>query len=161
MCVALMYRSFEESMTNLMYDCEPTPHKPLSETEVFAGQILGRQNGPDGKMLRELSEVMRGRFEKIVEYCNMRITYGDDQMEEVDDLDDLYGAEYSNREVEALPRAIACLEVAVREPGYKDPWVGELVSFKYIAAAAALKELDRYRVTTYASYAGLPPLASL
>ena len=109
--------SYEESLTNLMCDCEPTPHKPLSEIEVFAGQILGRQNGPDGKMLRELGDVMRGRFEKIVDYAQMRITYGDDQMQEVDDLDDLYGPEYSDRELEALPRAIACLEVAVKEPG--------------------------------------------
>lgn len=100
-----------------MCDCEPTPHKPLSEIEVFAGQILGRQNGPDGRMLRELSDVMRGRFEKIVDYANMRITHGDDQMQEVDDLDDLYGPEYSDRELEALPRAIACLEVAVKETG--------------------------------------------
>lgn len=45
--------------------------------------------------------------------------------------------------------------------GYEDRTVGELISFKYIAAVVALKELDRYRVTTHASYAGLPPLSSI
>ncbi|USW59560.1 Putative RNA-dependent RNA polymerase, eukaryotic-type [Septoria linicola] len=148
--------SFEESLATLMIDCEPTPHKPLSETEVFAGEILGRHNGPDGKALRELSEAMRERFKHIVDYCNLRITHGDDQMEEVEDLDDLYGEEYSEREIEALPRAIACLEVAVKEIGYEDRTAGRLQSFKYIAAAAALRELDRYRVTTLGSYTGLP-----
>ncbi|PPJ51825.1 hypothetical protein CBER1_09772 [Cercospora berteroae] len=148
--------SYEESLANLMYDCEPTPQKPLSEGEVFAGEILGRHNGPDGKQLRELSETMRSRFKHIVDHCNLRITHGDDLMEQVDDLDDLYGEEYSDREIEALPRALACLEVAVTETGYQDLRVGKLQSFKYIAAGAALRELDRYKITTLGSYSGLP-----
>ncbi|KAF2211972.1 hypothetical protein CERZMDRAFT_68227 [Cercospora zeae-maydis SCOH1-5] len=148
--------SYEDSLANLMCDCEPTPHKSLTESEVFAGEILGRHNGPDGKQLRELSEVMRNRFKQIVDYCNLRITHGDAMMEQVDDLDDLYGEEYSDREIEALPRAIACLEVAVTEPGYQDYSVGNLQSFKYIAATAALRELDRYKITTLGSYSGLP-----
>ncbi|CAK1365973.1 unnamed protein product [Cercospora beticola] len=148
--------SYEESLANLMYDCEPTPQKALTESEVFAGEILGRHNGPDGKQLRELGETMRNRFKHIVDYCNLRITHGDDLMEQVEDLDDLYGEEYSDREIEALPRALACLEVAVTESGYQDLRVGKLQSFKYIAAGAALRELDRYKVTTLGSYSGLP-----
>ena len=124
---------------------------PLSEHEVFAGTILGRQGGAQGKPLRELSKTMRERFEAIVEYMVMRIVKGDDQMQGVNDLDLLYEGSV-DREVEALPRAIACLANAVEEQGMVDRQLGALHSFKYIAAGVCLRELERYRITTFGSY---------
>lgn len=140
--------SYEESLLDILYYYEPTPRSPVSEAEAFAGTILGRQGGAQGKPLRELSKTMREHFEAVVEYAIMRIVKGDQAMQAVEDLDDLY----DEREFEALPRAIACLSVAVEEPGWKDRQVGELKSFKYVAAGVCLRELARYRITTFGLY---------
>lgn len=143
---------YEESLLMILYCYEPSPHMPVSEHEAFAGTILGRQAGAQGKPLRELSKTMRERFESVVEYTIMRIVKGDEQMQGVGDLDVLYD-DSLDREVEALPRALACLWIAVEERGMDDRVLGELESFKYLAAAVCLKEYERYRITTLGSYA--------
>lgn len=148
--------SYEDSLVDIMYYYEPTVHSPLSEHEVFAGNILGRQGGAQGKPLRELSKTMRERFDAVVEYAVVRITKGDRAVREAVDLDDLAG--YNEREFEALPRAIACLGVAVGEVGWVDRRVGEVKGFGYVAAGACLRELQRYRITTFGSYT-LPRVA--
>ncbi|CAK4030745.1 RNA-dependent RNA polymerase 1 [Lecanosticta acicola] len=149
---------YEDSLINILYDYEPTPRSPLSEIEVFAGQILGRKGGPQNKPLRELAQTMRERFEVVVDYTVMRITKGDKAMREANDLDDLYEetARYTEREFEALPRAVACLDVAVNGRGLTDRKLGELKSFRYVAAGVCLRELERYRITTFGSLSGLP-----
>jgi hypothetical protein len=124
---------------------------PVSEHEAFAGDILGRKGGVQNKSLRELGKTMRERFQAIVDYNIMRIIKGDDQMQGVGDLDLLYD-DPLDREVEALPRALACLQVAVEEQGLEDRQLGELQSFKYIAAGVCLREYERYRITTLGSY---------
>lgn len=124
---------------------------PLSEQEAFAGTILGRKGGAQNKMLRELGKTMRERFTDVVEYTTMRIVKGDEQMSGVDNLDLLYD-DSIDREVEALPRAIACLAVAVEEKGTEDRQLGELLSFKYIAAGVCLRELERFVLTTLGGY---------
>lgn len=124
---------------------------PLSEQEAFAGTILGRKGGAQNKPLRELGKTMRERFDAIVEYTVMRIIKGDEQMSGVNDLDLLYD-DSIDREVEALPRAIACLSVAVEEKGAEDRMLGELQSFKYVAAGVCLRELERFMITTANRY---------
>ena len=124
---------------------------PLSEHEAFAGTILGRKGGAQNKPLRELGKTMRERFEAITEYTVMRIVKGDEQMRGVTELDMLYD-DSLDRELEALPRAIACLVTAVEERGSVDRQLGELQSFKYIAAGVCLRELERYRISTFGSY---------
>lgn len=103
---------------------------------------------------------MRERFATVVEHTIVRITKGDEAMKDAEYMDELMTLEddehYDERELEALPRALACLEVAVNESGYKDRKVGELNSFEYVAAGVCLRELDRYRVTTFGSLSGLP-----
>lgn len=116
---------------------------PLSEAEAFAGTILGRQGGAQGKPLRELSKTMRERFTTVTEFYTMRMIHGDDVIREQDYLDNLYDLE--EREIEAWPRSIACLVVACNEEGLHDGRLGELQSFKYIAAATCLKEFERTR----------------
>lgn len=86
----------------------------------------------------------------------MRITKGDEAMREAEDLDNLMQYDDALREIEALPRALACLEVAVTEHGYRDAKLGELKSFRYVALGVVLRELDRYRITTFGSRSGLP-----
>ena len=86
---------------------------------------------------------MRERFEAVCEYYTMRIIQGDAAMHQTEYLDALYDVE--EREIEAWPRAIACLVVACRERGLPDYRLGELKSFKYLAAATCLRELERTR----------------
>ena len=142
-----MYLRYEESLTDILYNYAPSVHMPLSEQEAFAGTILGRKGGAQNKPLRELGKTMRERFEAVVEYTIMRIVKGDEQMSGMGDLDLLYD-DSVDREVEALPRAIGCLTVAVQEKGMADRQLGELQSFKYIAAGVCLRELERYMITT-------------
>jgi hypothetical protein len=143
--------TFENSIADIAYEFEPSVHSPLSEAEIFSGTILGRQGGAQGKSLRELDKNMSLRFGTVMEYAVMRIMKGDQQIQQADDLDDLYD-EYSEREIEALPRALACLKVAMEEPGYKDRALVELQGFRYVAAELALSELRRYRITTMGTY---------
>lgn len=134
---------YEESLLDILYANSPTIHVPLTEKEAFAGTILGRQGGAQGKPLRELSKTLRERFEAIADYASMRIIHGDAAMYETEYLDALYDVD--EREIEAWPRSVACLIVACREPGLYDYRLGELKSFKYIAAATCLSEFDRMR----------------
>ncbi|RMX75539.1 hypothetical protein D0869_11526 [Hortaea werneckii] len=143
---------YEESVADLAYQFEPTARSPLSEHEVFAGSILGRQGGQQGKSLREMSNSMRERFETVVEYATARMTHGDVAVQEAGDLDNLPDQAGREREFEALPRAIACLYVAVTEKGYSDRQMGEMKSFGYVAAGVALREMLRFRITTIGSH---------
>jgi hypothetical protein len=143
--------TFERSIADIAYEFEHSAHSPLTEAEIFSGTILGRQGGAQGKSLRELDKNMSLRFETVMEYAVMRIMKGDQQIQQADYLDDLYD-EYSEREIKALPRALACLKVAMDEPGYRDRSLGELKGFRYVAAELALSELRRYRITTMGTY---------
>nr|OQO31968.1 hypothetical protein B0A51_00309 [Rachicladosporium sp. CCFEE 5018] len=136
-------------LLDVLYNYSPTAGTPLSETEVFSGNILGRQGGAQGKPLRELGMQMRERFEPVAEYCRVRIVHGNQVIHATEYLDELY--DMNEREIEAIPRAIACLSVGI------DPRLGELKSFQYIAAAVCLQELLRYRITTFGMYT-LPKL---
>ncbi|KAK3718728.1 hypothetical protein LTR37_004947 [Vermiconidia calcicola] len=142
---------YEESLSDILYIYAPSLHMPLSEHEAFAGTILGRKGGAQSKPLRELAKTMKERFEAIVEYTLMRIVKGDEQMQGVGDLDLLYD-DNLGRELEALPRAMACLDVALSVPGMVDRQLGELQSFRYVAAGVCLREFERYRITTLGSY---------
>ncbi|KAI7671533.1 hypothetical protein KC322_g15992, partial [Hortaea werneckii] len=144
--------SYEESVADLAYQFEPTARSPLSEHEVFAGSIMGRQGGQQGKGLREMSKSMRERFETVVEYATARMIHGDVAVQETNYLDDLSDQAGRERDFEALPRAIACLYVAVTERGYSDRLIGEMKSFGYVAAGVALREMLRFRITTFGSH---------
>ena len=141
---------YEDNLLDILYYNSPTANVPLTEIEVFSGTILGRHGGAQGKPLRELSKNMRERFEPVVEYARSRMLKGDAVVQAVNDLEELF--DVKEREIEALPRAIACLSVALDEAGCVDRLVGELKSFRYIAAATCLEELLRYRITTFGSY---------
>lgn len=100
------------------------PLRPLSELEVFVGNILGK-TGKQTKQQRELSTTMKERFEKDVAFIINNIVKD--------------GAEPS---MEALERSVACFEISF-ELGRVRKRSGELVSFKYVAAAVCLKEIER------------------
>lgn len=79
---------------------------------------------------------MREIFEEIVQFPTYRILHGDTEQ----DTDD--------RDQEALPRAIACFAVGMEESSLYDRNVGELESWRYLAAGVCLREMERWRQST-------------
>lgn len=106
-----------------MTDYSPHPQHPLSELEVFTGNILGRTGAPS-RTQRELSKTMRETFDENATFIvNCILKNGDEWSEQ------------------ALERSIACLAVSLEDDPYhrREP----LVSFKYVAAAICLREVER------------------
>ncbi|KAK4997697.1 hypothetical protein LTR66_002927 [Elasticomyces elasticus] len=124
--------AYESNLIKTLYTYAPHSKMPLSEHEVFSGTILGRLGGPQNKRLRETMKTMRERFEEIVEFTASLIAKGDD-------------SSVQDKHNEALPRALACLAVAMQDPLTIEPRVGELKSFRYIAAGVCLREFKRWR----------------
>ena len=110
------------------------PSRPLTETEVFSGSILGKTGGAQSKRQRESSVTMKEKYERDVTYIVQWITKGDSEV-------DGKGAD------EALERSIACLYVASQSIRLGKRY-GELVSFFWVAAAVCLKEVEKLGVRT-------------
>ena len=101
----------------------------VSEIEVFSGNILGK-NGAQSKRQREISKTMKEKHDRDMEYTVLCITRGDRDNDGEDGR------------AEALERSIACLYVACSTVRVRKR-VGALVSFKWIAAAVCLREVDK------------------
>ena len=104
-----------------------SPLRRLSELEVFVGTIIGK-NGIPNKRQRESSTGMKDKFDRDVTYVVDWITKNEDGV----------------RDLESLERSIACLSVAMEKEGHTSNAVG-LESFKYVAAAVCLKEIERFQ----------------
>jgi hypothetical protein len=107
-----------------MSEYSERPMRPLSELEVFVGNILGK-TGKQSKQQRELSTTMKERFEKDAGFLINNIVKD--------------GAEPS---MDALERSVACFKVSF-EIGRIRKKSEQLVSFKYVAAALCLREIER------------------
>jgi hypothetical protein len=129
---------YEECLLNIMKNYSEHPLRPMSELEAFIGNILGAQ-GSQSKRQRDLSVPMKEAFDRDVAFIVGCIRGNGD--EEWEDVDSESGD--GNR---ALERSIACFEVSLGEAmrvvrgGRKNE---PLVSFRYIAAAVCLKEMER------------------
>jgi hypothetical protein len=114
--------NYEYNIKDMMHRFSLHPSFPLHEIEVVSGCILG------SVLVRRLKEMvtdMRESFADDVAYTRNRI-----RMNEEGSSD------------EALPRAIACLAVAMKEPGLKMGKDARLLSFRYVAAAVCLEEIE-------------------
>lgn len=114
----------------MLYQYAPSPHHPLTESEIFAGTILGREGGASSRRLREVAMTMRERFEEVLEFTVSRIVNGD--------------ADGEDRHDEAFPRAMACFAVAMEESSLYVKKLGELKSWRYVAAGTCLREMKRW-----------------
>ncbi|KAF2144749.1 uncharacterized protein K452DRAFT_285074 [Aplosporella prunicola CBS 121167] len=122
--------TYESNLLDVMSDYSTHPQYPLSELEVFGGNIIGKSMGGMNKRVREITTAMNERFERDVAFTVERITQGDD----------------GDRD-EALARSIACLAVAVLGPKrVVNRRVGELRSWKYVAAAVCLREIELFKM---------------
>ncbi|KAL8823259.1 MAG: hypothetical protein Q9191_006023 [Dirinaria sp. TL-2023a] len=118
---------YEENLVDTMFEYSTHPPHYISEVEVFSGVIIGK-HGAQNKRQRESSVSMKEKHERDVEYTVRSILQGED----------------NSGTAEALERSIACLWVGcnVVRPRKK---VGTLVSFGWVAAAACLKEVEKFR----------------
>jgi hypothetical protein len=114
---------YEEGLLNTMTDYSQHPQRPLSELEAFTGNILGKTGVPN-RHQRELSKTMKEKFDEDATFIVNCI------------LKD--GEEWSDQ---ALERSIACLAVSLLDSKYKTR--EKLLSFKYVAAAVCLREVER------------------
>ncbi|EON67049.1 hypothetical protein W97_06166 [Coniosporium apollinis CBS 100218] len=126
-----MKEAYEHNLADMMSTYSTHPSQPLSEFEVFSGSILGKCAGAQNKRVRENNAKMKEQFERDVTFWVERITHGDD----------------GDRE-EALARSIAALHVGMEEGSRmagKGRRRAELRSWRYIAAAVCLKEVERFQ----------------
>jgi hypothetical protein len=128
---------YEDCLLNIMKTYSEHPLRPMSELEAFIGNILGAQ-GSQSRRQRDLS-VPKEAFDRDVAFIIGCIRGNRD--EEGEDVDSENGDGY-----EALARSVACFEVSLGE-ATRVPQGGRknepLVSFRYIAAAVCLKEMER------------------
>lgn len=147
-------QTYEDKLIGTMFYYSSHPRQPLTELEVFAGVILGRAGGIPNKRTRETNVDMKGCFDRDVNYIVDWIRRGDSGADDDDghfevaqwDDQDVVNGGKSLDDVEAterLARSLAVLKIAMQEPGERVKGVGELRSFKYIAAAVCLREMGR------------------
>jgi hypothetical protein len=117
-------------MLEIMETLRPHRGEPLTELEVFSGNILGKKERASTRYIREANLEVQERFDRDVGAVIKRIVLGDEEHD-------------STADAESLPRAIACFKVAL----LTDEWENyvKLTSWKYVAAAVCLEQLWRYR----------------
>lgn len=112
-------------MLDIMHHYSEHPSRPVSEREVFLGNILGKA-GSVSKKQRELCTSMKEKYDEIAAFIiNCIIKVNDDYSEE------------------ALERSIACFAVSLDDKGPRSTRDEPLKSFRYLAAGVCLREMER------------------
>jgi hypothetical protein len=117
-------------MIDIMYTLRQHRGKPLTELEVFSGNILGKKERASTRYIREANQEVRMRFDRDVGGIVREIIRGEEDVK-------------GNDDTEALPRAIACFKVALNIEGWENEV--KLKSWKYVAAAVCLEQLWKYQ----------------
>ena len=130
---------YEYSLLDIMYEYGPRPNFPLSEVEVFIGNILGK-TGALPTHQRELCISMKDRFADILSFTVKWIRREECDHEDAESRPERAAPEY------ILGLSMACLWVALNE-GSKIWESGKnrrskLRSFGYVAAAVGLAEVE-------------------
>lgn len=108
-----------------MFDFSIYPRYPLSEIEVFGGNIIGKNSSSTNRRIRERTIDMNKRFERDTTFVVQRIIHGDNDDPE-----------------EALPRSIAWMAVGMTEQSKFRDIFGELKRWTYMAAAVCLQQVE-------------------
>jgi hypothetical protein len=115
-------------MIDIMDSLRAHRGKPLTELEVFSGNILGKKERASTRYIREANQEVQERFNRDVSAIVKNIVYGDGDLEE--------------NESEALPRALACWKVALETEAWENQV--PLRSCKYVAASVCLEQLWKF-----------------
>ncbi|KAG9191768.1 hypothetical protein G6011_10502 [Alternaria panax] len=121
--------TYEENLLEIMDTLRPTRGQPLTELEVFSGNILGKKERAPSRYIREANQEVQERFNRDVNDITKRIVHGDADGD-------------SDADSEALPRSVACFMVALETVGWEN--YRSLKSWKYVAAAVCLEQLWKY-----------------
>ena len=122
--------AYEENMFEIMDTLRPTRGAPLTELEVFSGNILGKKERAPSRYIREANLEVQERFNRDVSGFIQTILIGDKEWNGDNDV------------TEALPQAIACFMVALEVQGWEN--YRRLQSWKYVTAAVCLEQLFKY-----------------
>ncbi|KAL9076034.1 MAG: hypothetical protein Q9157_003813 [Trypethelium eluteriae] len=121
--------SYEENLIDMMHKYSTVPHQPLTELEVITGIIFGRNESGYSKRLREINMQMKEQYDRDVQFTIGRILHD--------------GRDTQVLSEDALALATACFTIAMEKPGRIARGIGELKSFRYIAAALCLSEIKK------------------
>jgi hypothetical protein len=121
--------AYEENMFEIMDTHRPTRGQPLTELEVFSGNILGKKERAPSRYIREANLEIQERFNRDVSNMIKNIVLGNGDWD-------------GDRDSEALPRSIACFMVALETQGWEN--YHTLKSWKYVTAAVCLEELWKF-----------------
>lgn len=114
---------YEEQMKYMMRYYSETPWKSsITETEVFVGSIVGREQST--KRQREWSSELKNQYEETAQYT----------------MDQLKG----ETSEETVGRSMAALKICC--PSYDKPSTYRLSSFAWLAASVLLTEVDKMDV---------------
>ena len=131
-----------------MFEYGPRPQYPLSEVEVFVGNILGK-TGAQTTRQRELSMSMKERFEADLSFTVKCITKYADYLYDGEDYEDGEANDdgVMEKREQAFALSMVCLWVVLNEEAgvweYGRRGKVQLRSFGYVAAAVCLKEADK------------------
>ena len=120
---------YEENLVNLMYEYSTQPQQPLTEIEAVTGVVFGYHESGQSKRFREACIEMKEQFGLSVEFTTNRILHADGNDGEMSE--------------DALALATACFTVAMENRGLVRRHIGQLKSFRYIAAALCLREIRK------------------
>ncbi|KAH8727103.1 rna-dependent rna polymerase-like protein [Phaeosphaeriaceae sp. PMI808] len=121
---------YEMNMIDIMDTLRVHRGKPLTELEVFSGNILGKKERASSRYIRETNQEVQERFDRDVSTIIRSIVQGDEDSED-------------DNQSEALPRSIACFQVALETVGWENQIT--LRSWKYVTAAVCLEQLWKFR----------------
>jgi len=137
--------AYEDAMWNATLEFSDHASKPITELEVFTGSILNKK-GVQTRRQRDRSIQLKDEFERIAVWTDRMIRKRnkatDDEGTQNGEADTQAGAGSSN---ESLILSIACLEVSILKDITRPRYgrvAEEFQSFKVVAAACALKEMD-------------------
>lgn len=118
----IAFPSYETQVVDTIYQYSTHPAQLISELEVFAGTLLGKNGGVRNKRLRDMSIDMKEKFDRDVAFT----------------VSCILNRSCQDENKEALERSIACFAVAVEDERFVWERIGRLESFCYVAAAVCL-----------------------
>lgn len=123
---------YEECVRNISWEFSPEISRPLSEQEVFIGNILGK-TGAQSKRQHDLSVGLKERFNSDLAYIVGCIVKHDGELNN-----------------DNLLRCAACFVASFERLGAASTAKGSeepLVSFRYVSTALFWKEIKRLEST--------------